>query len=142
MNIAKMSVKAPHDGMSALENVFRSGSMGQPQVGDQVWPNQPIVRIFDPTEMIVETQVNEPDVAVLGGAMRAKVYLDAYPDIAFDAQLETASPVATAGLESPVRSFAAKFRIGQRDPRLLPDLSASLEIEIPAKGQRDVRGAL
>ena len=128
-NIQKLTVKAPHDGMIALETVFRSGSMGPPQVGDQVWPNQPVVRIFDPTEMIVDSQVNEPDVAVLGNAAHAKVYLDAYPNVAFDAQLESASPVATGGLESPVKSFTARFRIGQRDPRLLPDLSASLEIE-------------
>ena len=128
-NINKLTIKAPHDGMVALETVFRSGSMGPPQVGDQVWPNQPIIRIFDPSEMIVDAQVNEPDVAVLAGAAHAKVFLDAYPSVAFSAQLESASPVATAGLESPVKSFTARFRIGQRDPRLLPDLSASLEIE-------------
>lgn len=129
-NIEKMIVRAPHDGMVALESIWRSGSMGPPQVGDQVGPNQPVLRIFDPSEMIIETQVNEPDFGVLGAATRAKVYIDAYPKLAFDAQLESASPVATAGLESPVKSFAAKFRISQRDPRLLPDLSSSLEIEV------------
>jgi len=96
------------------------------------------VRLFDPSEMIVETQVNEPDVAVLGSASQAKVHLDAYPAAVFDAQLESASPVATAGLESPVKSFSARFRIGQRDPRLLPDLSASLEIEISAPKAKNV----
>ena len=70
-NINKLTIKAPHDGMVALETVFRSGSMGPPQVGDQVWPNQPIIRIFDPSEMIVDAQVNEPDVAVLAGAAHA-----------------------------------------------------------------------
>ena len=93
-------------------------------------PNQPILRIFDPSEMIVDTQVNEPDIAALGTATHAKVYIDAYSNLVFDAQLESASPVATAGLESPVKSFATKFRISQQDPRLLPDLSASLEIEV------------
>jgi multidrug resistance efflux pump len=132
-NIESLEVKAPHDGMVALENVWRSGSMGPPQVGDQVWPNQPVLRIFDPSEMVVDAQVNEPDVAVLGSMAHAIVRLDAYPDTAFDAQLESASPVATAGLESPVKSFSARFRIGRRDPRLLPDLSASMEIDIPGE---------
>src|SRR5262249_18316391 len=59
-NVDRLTVKAPHDGMVALESVWRSGSMGPPQVGDQVWPNQPIVRVFDPSEMVVDTQVNEP----------------------------------------------------------------------------------
>lgn len=128
-NVASLTIRAPHDGMAALESVFRSGSMGPPQVGDQVWPNQPVVRVFDPTEMIVEVQINEPDVKVLGSLARAKVHLDAYPNAQFEAALESASPVATAGLESPVKSFLARFRIAQRDPRLLPDLSASLEID-------------
>ncbi len=129
-NIEKLIVRAPHDGMVALESIWRSGSMGPPQVGDQVGPNQPILRIFDPSEMIIDTQVNEPDFAVLATTTHAKVYIDAYPNLAFDAQLASASPVATAGLESPVKSFSAKFRISQRDPRLMPDLSASLEIEV------------
>lgn len=127
-NIDKMTIRAPHDGMTALESVWRSGSMGPPQVGDQVWPNQPVVRIFDPTEMVVEAQINEPDMTALATKAPAKVYIDAYPNVTFDAQLESASPVATAGLESPVKSFTARFRIQQRDPRILPDLSSSLEI--------------
>ena len=130
-NIDKLTVHAPHDGMVALENTWRSGSMGPPQVGDQMYPNQPVLRIFDPSEMIVDTQVNEPDSAVLAGLSRARVFLDAYPDAVFEANLESASPVATAGLESPVKSFSARFRISQHDRRLLPDLSASLEIELP-----------
>ena len=137
-NIERMTIRAPHDGMTALESVWRSGSMGPPQVGDQVWPNQPVVRIFDPTEMIVEAQINEPDMGALGSNATAKVFIDAYPSVTFDAQLEAASPVATAGLESPVKSFTARFRIRQRDPRILPDLSSSLEIvaEMTAKGDR------
>jgi HlyD family secretion protein len=129
-NIDKLTIVAPHDGMTALESVWRSGSMGPSQVGDQVWPNQPIVRIFDPTEMVVDAQVNEPDMVVLTSKANAKVFIDAYPNVAFDAQLESASPVATAGLESPVKSFTARFKIMQRDNRILPDLSSSLEIAV------------
>lgn len=132
-NIDKLTIVAPHDGMTALESVWRSGSMGPSQVGDQVWPGQPIVRIFDPTEMIVEAQINEPDMGALAEKANAKVYIDAYPNAAFDAQLESASPVATAGLESPVKSFTARFRIVQRDNRILPDLSSSLEIAVEAR---------
>jgi hypothetical protein len=78
--------------------------------------------------MIVDVQIGEPDVAILTGAVKAKVYLDAYPEAVFDAVLESSSPVAAAGLDSPLRAFTARFRIAQQDPRLLPDLSASLEI--------------
>lgn len=127
-NLDRLQIKAPQEGMIAVESVWRNGSMGQPQEGDQMYPGQPIVRIFDPTEMIIDVQVGEPDVAILGGMAKAKVYLDAYPDAVFDAVLESSSPVAAAGLDSPLRTFTARFRIVQQDARLLPDLSASLEI--------------
>lgn len=128
-NLARLVIQAPQSGMAALETVWRSGSMGPPQEGDQVWPGQPLVRVFDPTRMVVETTISEADYRYTKNAARARVYLDAYPESVFDAELETASLVATSGLESPVRSFFARFRMAQEDPRLLPDLSASIEID-------------
>lgn len=133
-NIEKCSVKAPMTGMVALENAWRNGSMGPFEEGDQAWPGQPLVRIFDPTDMVVITQISEPDGALLAqhGA-RARVLLDAYPGAVFDARLESSSPVASGGLQSPIRSFTARFHIEQHDPRLMPDLSAAVEIVAGAK---------
>lgn len=127
-NMNKLSIKAAQDGMVAIENTWRSGSMGPPQEGDQMFPGQPVLRIFDPSWMVVEATINEPDVAALSATTKARIHLDAYPNVVFAGVLESASPVATAGLDTPVRTFSARFRIEQQDPRLLPDLSASLEI--------------
>lgn len=134
-NVEKLVLKAPGDGMVALENTWRNGSMGPPQEGDQLWPGLPVLRVFNPTQMVVDAQVNEPDYAVMARGARAKVYLDAYPGAVFDAELEAASPVAAPGLDSPVRTFSARFRLAQMDPRLLPDLSASLEVQGEARGE-------
>ncbi|MEZ5354620.1 MAG: efflux RND transporter periplasmic adaptor subunit [Bryobacteraceae bacterium] len=129
-SLGRLSIAAPQNGMIALENTWRSGSMGPPQEGDQMYPGQPVLRIFDPSAMVIDVSVNEPDVSALSKTTQAKVYLDAYPTVEFRATLESASPVATAALNTPVRTFAARFRVEQQDPRLLPDLSASLEIVI------------
>lgn len=128
-NIDKCAVKAPMTGMVALVTTWRNGSMGPFEEGDQAWPGQPLVKIFDPTEMIVVTQISEPDAAVLAerGA-RARVTLDAYPGVVFHARLDSSSPVASSGLGSPIRTFSARFKIEQHDPRLMPDLSAAVEI--------------
>jgi len=131
-NLDKMQIKAPQDGMVSLENTWHSGSMGPSREGDQVWPGMPLVRIFNPTHMVVEATINESDASWLGKDVKAKLYLDAYPGVTFDATLENASPVATGGIDSPVRSFNAVFRIEQEDQRLLPDLSAALEIDTTA----------
>jgi HlyD family secretion protein len=135
-NLNRMLIKAPQDGMIALETTWRNGSMGQPLEGDQVWPGMPLMRIFNPQKMVVIATVNEADVAVLTKGATARLYLDAYPGAVFEAKLETASPVATAGIDSPVRTFNAMFRIEQQDPRLLPDLSAALEIDPAQPGKQ------
>jgi HlyD family secretion protein len=125
-NAEKLVVLAPFGGMLAHEHIWRSGSMGPPQVGDQLYRGQPLLRIFDPTEMEVHLQVGEPDGAVLTPVARALVSLDAYPDLLFKARLTSASPVAAAALGSPIRRFEARFALEATDPHLLPDLSAAV----------------
>lgn len=127
-NLEKLSIRSPHAGMVALENIWRSGSMGPPQEGDQLWPGQPVLRLFNPQKMIVDASVNESDAAGMKPGVKAKLYLDAYPGAEFEAELVTASPIAVAGLDSPVRSFSVRFKVLSEDRRLLPDLSAAIEI--------------
>lgn len=129
LNLERLVIHSPQDGMVALERVFRSGSMGPAQEGDQMNQGQPVLRLFKPDRMIVDAAVNESDVSVLQPGVAAKLYLDAYPGVEFNAEMLTASPIAVAGLDTPVRSFAARFRVLSEDPRLLPDLSAALEIK-------------
>ena len=59
--------------------------------------------------------------------------LDAYPDLLFDAHMITASPAASSALGSPIKTFAARFRLDKSDPHLLPDLSAAVILEPGAK---------
>ncbi len=125
-NADKLQIHAPLDGMVALENVWRNSSMGKAQEGDQLWPGQGLIRLFDPTEMEVRVQVGEPDDAALAPGCRAMVRLDAYPDLTFDAHLVSASPVASSALGSPIKTFSARFRLDKSDPHLLPDLSAAV----------------
>ncbi len=128
-NAEKLVVKAPLDGMVALENIWRGGSMGHAQEGDQLWNGQPMLKLFDPSEMEVHAQIGEPDGAALRAGTRARVRLDAYPEVEFEGRFESASPVASSALGSPIKNFAARFRLVGTDPRLLPDLSAAVVIE-------------
>jgi HlyD family secretion protein len=128
-NAEKLVIKAPLGGMVALENIWKGGTMGHPLEGDQLYPGQPLMKIFDPTRMVVDAQVSEPDGASLKPGMRAKVELDAYPGPVFEAMFESVSPVATTALGSPVKNFSARFRLTSSDPRLLPDLSAAVMVQ-------------
>ena len=132
-NADRLQIKAPLSGMVALQNVWRGGTMGHAQEGDQLYPGQPLMRIFDPSQMQVRTMVGEADGAALAPGSRARVYLDAYPELQFDAAFSSASPVAAAALGTPLKSFTARYRLEQSDPHLLPDLSAAVIIEPPGQ---------
>src|SRR5262249_7881879 len=119
--------------MVALQTIWRNGTMGPAQEGDQLFPGQALLRIFDPTQMVVEAQVNQADGSRLQPGTKVKVYLDAYPGAEFEGALEFASPVAASALERPIRFFPTRFRMTQTDPRLLPDLSASVEFSSEAQ---------
>jgi len=133
-NAEKLVLRASMTGMVAPENTWRNDSFGPPQEGDQIWGGEPLMRIFDPSEMEVQATVSEPDGASLTQAAHAVVHLDAYPELSFKAHFDSASPVATTLLGgSLVRSFPARFRLDERDAHLLPDLSAALDLELISK---------
>jgi HlyD family secretion protein len=125
-NADKLQIHATLDGMVALENVWRNNSMGKPQEGDKLWTGQALIRLFDPSEMEVRAQVGEPDDLALTPGCPAVVRLDAYPDLTFQAHMVSASPVAASALGTPIKTFAARFRLDKSDPHLLPDLTAAV----------------
>jgi HlyD family secretion protein len=129
-NADRLALRAPMAGMVALQNVLRNNSMGHAQEGDQLWPGSPLLRLFDPSAMELLVSVDEPDGSVLVPGAQAIVHLEAYPNLSFKAHFDSASPVASASLGSPVKTFTARFLLDGSDPRLLPDLSAAVDIEV------------
>lgn len=128
----KLIVRAPLDGMIALDNVWKNNSMGHAQEGDQVYPGNPLLRIFDPSNMVLMLSVNETDGAALRPGTKALVHLDAYPGLAFSAHFDSASPVAASALGSPLKTFTARYIMDSKDSHLLPDLTAAADI-VPAE---------
>ena len=61
----------------------------------------------------------------------AEVRLDAYPGLILPAKLEMLGPIATKGqFSATVRNFSALFSVQAGDPRLMPDLSAAVDVEL------------
>ncbi len=126
----KLILRAPLGGMVALQNIWRNNSIGHAQEGDQLWPGSPLLRIFDPSTMVLQLSVNETDGLALHPGAHAIVHLDAYPSLSLTAHFDSASPVAAAAIGSPLKTFAARFVLEQRDSHLLPDLAASADIGV------------
>ena len=78
--------------------------------------------------------VNQADVGAIAPGQAAKIRLDAYPDLLFDGRVELVAPLGVQSSMTPkVRSFVALVSIQGTNEKLMPDLSASVEI-IAARG--------
>ena len=129
-NAALMQIHSPIEGVVVYTTIWKEGTMGEVQEGDQVRPGGSFMQVVDPSEMEVHVRVNQEDLAGLRLGDRARVYLDAYPDLSFKGKLESIDPMGRKGdFSATVRSFSATFSIEGNDPRLMPDLSAAVDVE-------------
>jgi len=101
------------------------------QEGDQVEAGVPCMQVVDPDAMQVRAKVNQVDVAYLHTGQSVKVRLDAYPELEFSGRLDHMAAIgATSGLSERVHTFATLFSIQGNHPKLLPDLSAAVDVEL------------
>jgi HlyD family secretion protein len=129
-NAALMQIHAPLDGIVVFNTIWKQGNMGEVQEGDQVRPGVPFMQVVDPSVMQVHVQVNQDDLNALKVGLTARVHLDAYPDLQFSGRLESIDPMGRRGdFSSKLRTFTAIFSIQGNDTRLMPDLSAAVDVE-------------
>ncbi|HVA62343.1 MAG TPA: HlyD family efflux transporter periplasmic adaptor subunit [Terriglobales bacterium] len=129
--VEKLTLRAPLAGMVGLVPVFHANTIGPAQPGDQLYSGSALLRIFDPGDMNVAGQINEADSATLAPGLEGVLHLDAYPKLRLAVHFLAANPVAVAGgFGVPTRTFAATFHVEQSDPRLLPDLSAAVDLKV------------
>src|SRR5437773_4938876 len=130
-NAAKMVVHSPMEGVVVYNTIWLGGRMGTVQQGDQVRPGVPFLQVVDPSQMEVRVQLNQVDLLTVHLGQRAQMHMDAYPGMTLPAVIEEFSPLGHTGqFTEAVRSFAALFSVQGTDPRLLPDLSAALDLDL------------
>jgi HlyD family secretion protein len=130
-NSEKMLIRSPIDGLVVLKSIWKSGQMGEPQEGEELWPGSAVLDVVGPSAMRVRVKVNQADLGLLRVGASATVTLDAYPGKTYPARLRQVSPIGVAGQFSPkVRSFMALFDIDGSDPQLAPDLSAAVDVDV------------
>lgn len=130
-NAAKMTVHSPMEGVVVYNTIWLGGRMGTVQQGDQVRPGVPFMQVVDPSRMEVRVELNQVDLLKVHPGQQAQLHLDAYPGMTLPAVLEELSPLGHTGQFSEmVRSFTARFSVQGNDPRLLPDLSAAMDLDL------------
>jgi multidrug efflux pump subunit AcrA (membrane-fusion protein) len=131
INAQRMAIHSPLEGLVVLNPIWKGSSMGDPQEGDEIWPGLSFMQVVDPTAMQVTARVNQVDFPYLHLGQRVEVHLDAYPDLVLSGSIDHLAAIGnTSSLSQAVHNFNATFAIQGNDPRLLPDLSAAVDVEL------------
>ena len=130
-NTEKMVIHSPVDGVAVINSMWKSGSLSDVQEGDEVRPGFPFLQVVNPGQMQVRVRVNQADIDDLREGQSARIHLDAYPDLSFSGKIERIAAVAqTSAFYNRVRVFTVLFAIQGSDPKLLPDLSAAVDVQL------------
>jgi HlyD family secretion protein len=133
-NADLMQIHSPLEGVVVLNTIWKQGTMGEVQEGDQVRAGVPFMQVVNPSIMQVRVLANQQDFPALAVGQTATVRLDAYPDMVFPAKLDQISPIGEGGdFSSKLRVFVVIVAIQGNDPRLMPDLSAAVDVDVSGR---------
>jgi len=129
--LGKTEVRADVPGIVVHREVFFGSERRKPQVGDQVWANQPLLILPDVSRMVVETSVRETDVHKVERKQRVAVRVQAYPDLKLTGAVSLVGTLAQEEKERRgTKFFAVTVEVNETEPRLRPGMTARVEIEV------------
>lgn len=128
-------IRAPFDGVILTKNA---------NVGDNITPfssaadsKGAVVTIADMDTLEVEADVSESSISKIRAGQPAEIQLDAFPDLRLAGSVSRMVPT----VDRSKATLLVKVRFDDRDPRVLPDMSAKvafLSQPVPASERRAV----
>jgi HlyD family secretion protein len=129
--LARTEVRADVPGIVVYKDVFFGSEQRKPQVGDQVWANQPLLILPDISKMVVETRVRETDIHKVEKNQNVTVRVQAYPDLKLTGKVTLVGTLAQEEKERRgVKFFGVTIQIEESEPRLRPGMTAAIEIQV------------
>ena len=140
-DLARTQLQAPQAGLVVYAKEGERGSTRKIYPGMMAFAGQPLIYLPDMSTMVVDAEVNEFDVGKVQSGAPVEVRLEADPASVFHGrvlQVATLSRLkpGPAGTDSKIKVFDVTVKIEEKDPRLKPGLSATLDIIV--EHQRDV----
>jgi HlyD family secretion protein len=134
--LARTEVRADVPGIVVYKEVFFGSEQRKPQVGDQVWANQPLLILPDISTMVVETKVRETDIHKVEKNQQVRVRVEAYPDLQLTGAVTLVGTLAQEEKDRRgTKFFGVTVEIKEREPRLRPGMTARVELQVESKPQ-------
>jgi HlyD family secretion protein len=134
--LARTEVRADVPGIVVYKDVFFGSEQRKPQVGDQVWANQPLLILPDITKMTVETKVRETDIHKVEKNQKVLVRVEAYPDLKLTGSVTLVGTLAQEEKERRgAKFFGVTIQVNESEPRLRPGMTARVEIQVQERAK-------
>jgi len=134
--LARTEVRADVPGIVVYKEVFFGSEQRKPQVGDQVWANQPLIILPDISTMVVETKVRETDIHKVERNQRVKVRVEAYPNLPLTGVVTLVGTLAQEEKDRRgTKFFGVTIEIKEPEPRLRPGMTARVELQVESTPQ-------
>ena len=136
-DVQSFTIHAPINGLLVLNTIYRGGDYGQVQEGDQLSPGQPFAKVVDIRTMQLDSSVNQSESQQVRIGQTARIHLDAFPQLEFNGKIASIGALGVSGGSSAywVRRVPLQVVVEGSDPQLIPDLSASADLQIRAPQQ-------
>ncbi len=129
--LTRCEVRADVPGIVVYRDVFFGSEQRKPQVGDQVWANQPLIILPDISKMVVETKVREVDIHKVERNQRVGIRVEAYPDLRLTGAVTLVGTLAQEERERRgTKYFSVTIQVNESEPRLRPGMTARVEIQV------------
>ncbi len=133
VKLKRAELRAPRNGLVVYARAQSGQSSENIQLGMVPFDGQPLIYLPNLTTMVVETEVNEFDLGKVSLGAPAEIRLEAYPGAVFQGKVHKIGPLArlkqgAAGTGSGIKVFDVTIEIAEKDPRLKPGLTATVDI--------------
>jgi HlyD family secretion protein len=136
-HLARTTVRADAGGLVVYRDLYFGTDRRKPQVGDEVWSNQPLLAVPDTRDVLVDTRVREVDLHRIAASRHVEVTVDAYPDLRLAGTVSLVGTLAQEDLtRGGIKFFPVTVTLSAPDTRLRPGMTARVEIVVAER--RDV----
>jgi HlyD family secretion protein len=128
-----MTVRAPREGLVVYAKAGGEKSSDKVQLGIIPFQGQPLIYLPDISTMVADTEINEIDIGKVTVGGPVEVRLEAYPGAIFHGRVLKIGSLAKfkqsrTGSATGIKVFDVTVKIEEKDPRLKPGLTATLDI--------------
>jgi HlyD family secretion protein len=129
--LAHTEVRADVPGIVVYRDVFIGSEQRKPQVGDQVWANQPLLILPDISKMVVETRVRETDIHKVEKNQNVGIRVEAYPELTLTGAVTMIGTLAQEEKDRRgTKFFGVTILLNESEPRLRPGMTARVDIQV------------